>query len=75
MNLAFDVPFDIVDFAEGPKEFPWKNGWTEEKAVNACTSYTKQSKLFNICSKLANVHVDFDVKSCVSDIKVTYKNY
>ncbi|VDI81460.1 Hypothetical predicted protein [Mytilus galloprovincialis] len=69
-DFEFDVPLDVVKFREGPKEFKWKNGWNEQKAVNACESYFEKSKLFKLCSKITQPS-GIDIKTCVADIQIS----
>ncbi|VDI19176.1 Hypothetical predicted protein [Mytilus galloprovincialis] len=69
-DFEFDVPIDVVAFRKGPQEFKWENGWTEQKAINACASYFEKSKLFNLCSKITKSS-GVDRTTCVADIKLS----
>lgn len=52
------------------QNFEWKNGWTEQKAANACESYFTKSKMFKLCSKITKSSGVDDKTTCVADIKV-----
>ncbi|CAG2250026.1 unnamed protein product [Mytilus edulis] len=60
-DFEFDVPLEV---------FEWENGWTEQKAINACKSHFQKSKLYKLCSKIIRSSKD-DIKSCVNDIKMS----
>lgn len=68
-NFKIDV-LDDVELETIATVFKWRNGWTEQKAKDACMSYSNQSQLFVNCTSKLNIKPDFSLKTCLQDIRV-----
>ncbi|XP_055957195.1 von Willebrand factor D and EGF domain-containing protein-like [Patella vulgata] len=53
------------------RDVSWKNGWTNESAMDYCDKLFNSSNLVNLCKEVPGVDASSPMASCVSDIRLS----
>ena len=50
----------------------WKSQWNEVTAKDYCEGYLRKTPPGQLCSQIASVNMEAEIRTCIEDIQVGY---